>query len=110
MITALEVQTPAQASLYLKINDGLSDGLKKSRKTGKLWGYPAPKFIKAKHQVLYHKSDLDDFLGNIPRYRSSKEAEESRKLSCHLVTLLPFMLYLRRSGLLFFLDVIWSIF
>lgn len=94
MIIAPEVQTPAQASLYLKINNGSSDGLKKSRKTGKLWGYPAPNFIKAKPQVLYLKSDLDAFLTKIPRYRRNAETKVDVKLTWPPIKLLSLMLYL----------------
>jgi len=71
-----EVLTPAQASGHIKVNNGSTDGLKKSRNTGELWGYPAPKFLKAKRKVLYRKSDLDTFLAQLPQYHSNAEAME----------------------------------
>ena len=71
-----EVLTPAQASGHIKVNDGSTDGLKKSRSTGELWGYPAPRFLKAKRKVLYRKSDLDAFLAQLPQYCSNAEAME----------------------------------
>jgi len=67
------------ASLYLAINDGTKDGLKKSRCTGELWGYPAPKFIKAKRKVLYRKSDLDAFLEQLPKFQNNAEVMEANK-------------------------------
>ncbi len=61
-----ELLTAFEASQYLKINDGSIDSLKPSRRTGLLWHYPAPKFIKASRKVLYKKSELDAFLDRLP--------------------------------------------
>jgi len=72
-----DLLTAFLASLYLSINDGTKDGLKKSRNTGDLWGYPAPKFIKARRKVLYRKSELDAFLEQIPTYNNNAEVREA---------------------------------
>jgi len=69
--------TPNEASKEIKVNNGHSDGLKKSRSTGQLWGYPAPRFIKAKRKVLYRKSDLDAFIAQLPQYQNNAEAMEA---------------------------------
>lgn len=72
-----KLYTSREASLYLKINNGTKDGLKKSRSTGDLWGHPAPTLMKAKRKVLYRKSDLDAFLAQIPEFRSNAEVLEA---------------------------------
>jgi hypothetical protein len=72
-----ELFTTFAACSYLTINDGSSDGLKKSRNTGELWGYPAPRFIKAKRKILYRKSDLDNFLAQIPTFGNNAEVREN---------------------------------
>ncbi len=61
-----ELLTAFEASKYLKINDGSIDSLKPSRRSGLLWHYPAPLFIKASRKVLYKKSELDAFLDRLP--------------------------------------------
>ena len=91
-----EVLTAAQASHYLKINNGLSDGLKKSRKTGRLWGERAPCFIKAKRKALYRKLDLDEFLAKLPRYHNNREVKKDIKFTSGSLKFLPLMLFLRR--------------
>jgi hypothetical protein len=72
-----DLLTAFAACAYLTINDGSSDGLKKSRSTGNLWGYPAPRFIKAKRKVLYRKTDLDAFLAQIPTFGNNAEVREN---------------------------------
>jgi len=72
-----ELMTAFVASLYLSINNGKIDGLKKARHTGQLWGYPAPKFIKAKRKVLYRKSELDAFLAQIPTFQNNAQVGEA---------------------------------
>jgi len=72
-----ELLTTYEASAALKVNDGSKDGLRKSRNTGQLWGYPAPKFIKAKRKVLYRKSELDAFLAQIPTYQNNAQVGEA---------------------------------
>ena len=74
--TPHELLTAHEASEYLKINDGKTDGLKKSRCTGELWSYSAPRFIRAKRKVLYRKSELDAFLAQIPTYQNNAEVRE----------------------------------
>jgi hypothetical protein len=72
-----ELLTAFAACAYLKINNGSSDGLKKSRSTGELWGYPAPRFMKAKRKILYRKSELDAFLAQIPTFGNNAEVREN---------------------------------
>jgi len=71
-----ELFTCLMASVYLAINDGTKDGLKKSRCTGLLWGFPAPMFIKTGRKVLYRKSDLDAFLEQLPKFQNNAEVRE----------------------------------
>jgi len=71
-----ELFTCLMASVYLAINDGTRDGLKKARCTGLLWGYKAPLFIKTGRKVLYRKSDLDTFLAQLPKFQNNAEVRE----------------------------------
>jgi len=70
-----EIFDAKQASKYLKINEGLSDALRMSRSTGKLWGLDAPKFLKGAAKVLYRKSDLDAFISKMQVIGGNTEAE-----------------------------------
>jgi len=71
--TPSPILTAFEASAYLRINDGSKDSLRRSRMTGELWGYPAPIFIQATRKTLYRKSDLDEFLAQLPRYTSHEQ-------------------------------------
>ncbi len=41
--------------------------LKRSRNTGLLWGLPAPIYRKANRKVMYHPSDVSDWINSLPK-------------------------------------------
>lgn len=60
-----------QAAEYLNTTPGM---LRLSRHTGELWGRPAPRFVKpGPRKVSYLKADLDSWLDELPRFRSTAD-------------------------------------
>ena len=49
--------------------------LKISRRTGMLWGMPAPEFKKAGRKVIYLRATLDKWVENLPTYQNTAQSE-----------------------------------
>ena len=49
--------------------------LKSSRRTGLLWGMPAPEFKKAARKVIYIRATLDKWVDQLPTYQNTAQSE-----------------------------------
>ena len=49
--------------------------LKRSRRTGFLWGIKAPEFKKAARKVIYMRSTLDKWVDQLPTYQNTAQSE-----------------------------------
>ena len=49
--------------------------LKASRRTGELWGRPAPEYKKAERKVIYLRAILDQWLADLPDYKNTAQSE-----------------------------------
>lgn len=47
-----------------------------SRRTGILWGFPAPRFIKKGGRIFYPQNELAEFLNNFKLIRKHSEQED----------------------------------
>jgi len=65
------VLTSIQGSEFLGSE---TDILKQSRRTGMLWGQPAPKFMKASKKVLYKHAELTAFINSLDEFKSNAHA------------------------------------
>ncbi len=50
--------------------------LKRSRRTGKLWGVKAPEFKKAARKVIYLRATLDKWVDELPTYQNTAQSEQ----------------------------------
>lgn len=74
-----------EAALLLKTTAG---NMKQSRYTGKLYGKPAPKFIKMGRRAKYRRSRLLQFIAQFEEFQSTSEyqtdhASDSNPGDCH---------------------------
>ncbi len=49
--------------------------LKRSRRTGLLWGMPAPEFKKAARKVIYLRATLDQWVDRLPTFQNTAQSE-----------------------------------
>lgn len=61
-----------QAAAYIGAS---GHSLKRSRRTGMLWGIPAPEFKKAARKVVYIRATLDRWVDSLPTYQNTAQSE-----------------------------------
>ena len=64
--------TNDQAAAYI---GAAKNSLKSSRRTGLLWGMPAPEFKKAARKVIYLRATLDKWVDQLPTYQSTAQSQ-----------------------------------
>ena len=64
--------TTEQAAAYIGAS---GHSLKRSRRTGLLWGIPAPEFKKAARKVIYIRATLDQWVDGLPTYQNTAQSE-----------------------------------
>ena len=64
--------TNDQAASYIGASE---HSLKRSRRTGLLWGIQAPEFKKAARKVIYMRATLDKWVDELPTYQNTAQSE-----------------------------------